>query len=222
MPPHPISETIEMYLKSLAELKADEPVAIARLAERLGVTQVSANEMVKRLAELAFVQHLPYKGVVLTPTGWQIAYGVIRRQKLWECFLYHHLHMEWPRLYELACDLEHATAPEVMEALAAFLGEPTTCPYGLPIPTVEGVCAPLVGIPLSKMKVGDRGRVQAIVSTQRDILNYLHQRHILPGAELTLLEIAPLQGPLTLSLNDKELVLGGQMAEFVLVRLTGA
>ena len=215
----PISESIEMYLKSLAELKADEPVAIARLAERLSVTQVSANEMVKRLVEQEFVQHLPYKGVLLTPMGWQIAYSVIRRQKLWECFLYQHLHIAWPRLYELACDLEHATAPEVTEALAVFLGEPTTCPYGLPIPTAGGVCAPLVGVSLGEMKVGDRGRVQAILSTHLDVLTYLYQRHVLPGAEFTLLEIAPLQGPLTVRLNDKEVVLGWPMAEFVLVHL---
>ena len=151
MPLRNISESIEMYLKSLAELKADEPVAMARLAERLGVTQVSANEMVKRLVEQAFVQYIPYKGVVLTVTGWQIANSVIRRQKLWECFLVQHLHLAWPRLYELACDLEHATAPEVTEALAVFLGEPTTCPYGLPIPTAAGVCAPLVGVELNEL-----------------------------------------------------------------------
>ena len=46
------NETVEMYLKSIAELSDDDdPVVIARVAERLGVSPVSANEMMKRLEE---------------------------------------------------------------------------------------------------------------------------------------------------------------------------
>ncbi|MEI2613067.1 MAG: metal-dependent transcriptional regulator [Candidatus Promineifilaceae bacterium] len=214
-----LSESIEMYLKSLAELQADEPVAIARLAERVGVTQVSANEMVRRLVEQAFVTHLPYKGVVLTTTGKQVAYSVIRRQKLWECFLYEHLHMEWPRLYELACDLEHATAPDVTEALELFLGQPRTCPHGHPIPAADGSFTPLAGVALSGLRVGDRGRVLAILTSDTELFRYFYHHGLLPGTELTLLEIAPLHGPLTLQVNSQETIIGRQIAELVLVQI---
>ena len=49
------NETVEMYLKTIAELSADDaPVVIARVAERLGVSPVSANiainEMYKHFA----------------------------------------------------------------------------------------------------------------------------------------------------------------------------
>ena len=213
-----LSESIEMYLKSLAELRADEPVAIARLAERVGVTQVSANEMVRRLVEQTFVSHLPYKGVLLTPKGEQVAYSVIRRQKLWECFLSQHLHIAWPQLYELACDLEHATAPQVTEALDIFLGHPQTCPHGHPIPAADGSFSPLAGVPLSKLAVGDRGRVLALLASNTELFRYLHDRGLLPGAELTVQEIAPLQGPLTLQLDGQEIVIGRRVAELVLVR----
>ena len=43
-----LSESTEMYLKAMAEMSDHDVVAIARLAERLGVTPVSANEMVRR------------------------------------------------------------------------------------------------------------------------------------------------------------------------------
>ena len=66
--------------------------------------------------------------------------------------------------------------------------------------------------------MGDRGRVQAILSTSTDILHHLYHRHVLPGKELTLLEIAPLQGPLTVRLDEQEVVLGQQIAEFILVQ----
>lgn len=124
-----LSESTEMYLKALAEL-GDRDVAIARLAGRLGVTHVSANEMMRRLAEQGLVKHTPYKGVTLTKKGREVAANVLRRQRLWEVFLYQHLKIEWAKIYELACSLEHATAPEVTDALADFLGNPTVCPRG--------------------------------------------------------------------------------------------
>jgi DtxR family Mn-dependent transcriptional regulator len=64
------NETVEMYLKTIAELSDDgAPVIIARIAERLGVTPVSANEMMKRLGEQGLVEHARYKGVTLTENG---------------------------------------------------------------------------------------------------------------------------------------------------------
>ena len=54
-----LSESTEMYLKAMSEL-GDRDVAIARLAERLSVTHVSANEMVRRLGE----QGLVFSGMV--------------------------------------------------------------------------------------------------------------------------------------------------------------
>src|SRR3989304_562568 len=118
-----LSESTEMYLKSMVELSGREMVAIGRLAERLSVTSVSANEMMRRLSEQGLVKHTPYKGVALTKKGREAACNVLRRQRLWECFLYDHLKIEWTQLYELACSLEHATAPKVTEALAV-LGDP--------------------------------------------------------------------------------------------------
>ncbi len=215
------SESIEMYLKALAELESREPVAISHLAARLGVTQVSATEMVKRLTEQELVNHLPYKGVILTDKGRGIAYNVIRRQRLWECFLHQNLKIEWARVYALACSLEHATAPEVTEALTVFLGDPKTCPRGNPIPAADGSFKPLVGVLLSTVAVGQTARVLAVNATATDVLKYLQERNILPGREITVLEAAPLHGPLTLRVDcaEKEVALGLSMAEFVIVEV---
>lgn len=59
-----LSVSTEMYLKALIELSGREPVAIGRLAERLSVTPVSANEMMRRLSEQGLVTHTPRR---LTP-----------------------------------------------------------------------------------------------------------------------------------------------------------
>jgi DtxR family Mn-dependent transcriptional regulator len=214
-----MSESTEMYLKAMVELGQGDKVAVGRLAERLGVSNVSANEMVHRLTDQGLVSHIPYKGVALTDVGQTAACSVLRRQRLWECFLYEHLKIEWAKLYELACALEHATAPEVTEALAVFLGDPKFCPRGNPIPSADGSLTPLNGVSLREAPVGARACVLAVNATQTDVLKYLQERGILPGCELTVLEAAPMEGPLTLRLEDKDVALGLLLAEFVIVEV---
>lgn len=212
-----LSESTEMYLKAMVEL-GNRDVAISRIAERLSVTHVSANEMIKRLGEQGLVSHAPYKGVNLTSKGQEVACNVLRRQRLWEVFLYEHLKIEWAKIYELACSLEHATASEVTEALAGFLGNPKTCPRGNPIPDENGAFTPLNGALLSDVTVGTTVKVLAVNATATDVLRYLQERNILPGHEIKVIEAAPLQGPLTLQVDEgKEVALGLSMAEFVIV-----
>lgn len=215
--PH-LSESTEMYLKAMVELSGAEAVMIGRLAERLNVTPVSANEMVRRLGEQGLVSHKPYKGVTLTEKGNEVACNVIRRQRLWECFLYDHLKIEWSQVYEFACSLEHATAPQVTEALANFLGNPKTCPRGNPIPDKNGSFIPFDGVLLSKAKVGENVTVLAVNAIATDVLKYLQEKNILPGQKITVIEAAPLQGPLTLKVGSKEVALGLSLAEFVIVK----
>ncbi len=211
-----MSESAEMYLKAMAEL-GERNVSIARLAERLEVTSVSANEMMRRLAVQGLVSHTPYKGVTLTKKGRETAANVLRRQRLWECFLYDHLKIEWAMVYELACSLEHATAPEVTEALAEFLHHPKTCPRGNPIPDRSGVFHMIKGRSLSEVTVGEQVTVLAVNATATDVLKYLQEKTILPGQKIKLLEAAPRQGPLTVLSGGKEVALGLSLAEFVIV-----
>jgi DtxR family Mn-dependent transcriptional regulator len=211
-----LSESTEMYLKAMAEL-GDRDVPIARLAERLDVTTVSANEMMRRLSEQGLVKYTPYRGVTLTKKGREIAANVLRRQRLWEVFLFEYLKIEWAKIYELACSLEHATAPEVTEALAAFLGNPKVCPRGNPIPDENGAFEPLAGRSLREAAAGETVRVRAINATATAVLKYLQEKGILPGQTIKVIEAAPLDGALMVSVNGKATALGLSLAEFVIV-----
>ena len=134
-----IGPSPEMYLKSLWELSSDgEPVGIASVAARLGISPVSASEMIHRLEERQLVQYQRYRGVRLTRLGWEHARSLIRRHRLWERFLADELGLPWESVHDLACELEHAVGAEVTEALADRLGQPSTCPHGNPIPTASG------------------------------------------------------------------------------------
>jgi DtxR family Mn-dependent transcriptional regulator len=212
-----LSESMEMYLKSLVELSKGTPVAISRIAEHLGVTPVSANEMVHKLSERGLMTHIPYKGVTLTEKGREIAVRILRRQRLWERFLHDHLKIEWAKLYGLACSLEHATAPEVEEALADFLGNPTTCPRGNIIPDANGHFSPLTAPALCEAKVGSKIRILAVSAINMELLVYLQKNNILPGQEFLITNAAPMQGPLTLKNENHEIAIGLESAKFVLV-----
>ena len=64
------NETVEMYLKTIAELSDDgAPVIIARIAERLGVTPVSAKGVMEGWGEQGGVEDARYKRVTRTENG---------------------------------------------------------------------------------------------------------------------------------------------------------
>ena len=82
------TEAEQMYLITIAmaaEDGHDGPVPVPRLAESLEVSRVSANEMIKKLADRGFVAYTPYKGAELTEAGSAIARTVLRRRRLWAC-----------------------------------------------------------------------------------------------------------------------------------------
>ncbi len=59
----------------------------------------------------------------------------------------------------------------------------------------------------------------AVNATETDVLKYLQERSILPGCELTVVEAAPMEGPLTLRVHDKDVALGLLLSEFVIVEV---
>ena len=214
-----LSESMEMCLKSLVELSDDKPVALSLLAEHLGVTPVSANEMIHKLSKRGLAIHQPYKGATLTEEGRAIAVDILRRQRLWERFLYDHLKIEWAKIYDLSCSLEHATDPEVVDALDEFLNHPATCPRGNPIPSPEGSFSRLQAPSLSGVGIGTKVRILAINAVYLEVLTYLQKHGVLPGEELTIIDAAPMQGPLTVKKGEKEIAIGLEAAKFVLVEI---
>ena len=211
-------ESAEMYLKSIHELMDESGVVpISALAERLGITVVSATEMIHRLQQQRLVEHQPYKGVALTALGRQQASSILRRQRLWECFLSDQLGIAWDRLYDLACSLEHAVGPEVTEALAAFLGHPSHCPHGNPIPSAEGKWEAALGRPLSELSPGDEATIRRIAAVGSASLQYLAQCGLLPGTHVTLETIEPTDDLRRLRTPRGEVVVGSQLARQILV-----
>lgn len=217
----PFDESVEMYLKSIYEL-ADESglVPISALAQRLAISIVSATEMIHRLGKRELVEHTPYKGVALTVEGRLRAVRVIRRHRLWECFLVEHLGLPWERAHDHACQLEHATCNEVAESLAAFLHEPSICPHGNPLPDTDGHTSTPADLRLCDWAPGASGEITRIYPESALLLDYLAAHAIRPGVAITFDEVTPFNGPLLVTVSGHTLALEREVAASIYVRAT--
>lgn len=214
----PESESREMYLKSIYELAAREQlVPVSLLASRMGISPVSAAEMVKRLEEHNLITHAPYKGVALTEAGLSRALSVVRRQRLWGRFLADHLKIRWSQTYDLSCRLEHATDVDVTEALAEFLGNPAICPHGHPIPDAEGRLADQPAVSLNEADFEVEVEVVRIDLPELTLCEHLEEKGIFPGTRLRVIDQAPYNGPYTLLLDGREITLGREISSRVMV-----
>lgn len=207
-----IGPSPEMYLKTLSELAADDrPVSIAAVASRMGVSPVSASEMIHRLEARRMVRHRRYRGVWLTRSGRDHAEALIRRHRLWECFLHHDLGLPWQAVHDLACELEHAAPDEVTDAIDRRMGRPPSCPHGNPIPRRSGA-PPAALRPLSGLKPGDGGRLEAIHPETTEALTYLAEHGLTPGVEVRLETIEPTDHLYLLQVGSATIAIGPELA----------
>lgn len=213
------NESTEMYLKTVSELAvSDEPVAISALANRLEVSPVSATEMVHRLRDGGLIEHRPYKGISLTAKGRQQAAGVIRSHRLWERFLTDQLALPWDQVHALACRLEHASDPQVTDALDHFLGYPATCPHGNPIPRPEGETSLPLDYPLDTVMPGCKVAVSRVHPETDDLLAYAADLGLIVDRQVTVREYLPFQGPLVLLVDGEVRYVGREAAARIYVR----
>ena len=197
------SASVEEYLEAIYKLKREGTlVPLSVLAERLAISSVSVNEMVRKLVRQKLVSYEPYKGVSLSPAGKAQALRVIRRHRLWEQFLAENLGLPWDQIHEEACRLEHATSPLVEERLAQFLEEPKTCPHGHPVPTAHGEISGQPGCALSQLEAGQAGVVLRVPEEEAELLQYLESLGLEPQAEVQVEAVAPFGGPLTVRVGD--------------------
>ena len=216
-----LTDAVEDYAKAIYALQArtGAPVATNALAARLGVTPASASGMVKRLDELGFVTHVPYRGVELTESGRRVALAVLRHHRLLELYLAESLGVPWDRVHDEAEVLEHAISADLADRIAEQLGDPTHDPHGDPIPTRDGRIDEGETVALHGLGEGAAGRFVRVSDADPRMLRYLADRGIVPGASFEVIDAQPFDGPLQVRFGDEEHVLGGDLARAMRVEL---
>lgn len=211
------SENAEMYLVSmaiLAESGTPCPIPLPRLAEEVDVQTVSANQMVRKLAEEGLVTYQPYKGVSFTDAGEKAVSLILRNRRLWEVFFVRQLNFTPSEADALACRMEHITQPEVAARLAEFLDHPTTSPSGRKIPDLNHIVYSPSSIPLTDLHPGDQAEVLAINLGEPESA-FLRSENLIPGTQVEMLAHSS-SGAALIRIEEQTLTLTGDLAAGIL------
>ena len=205
----PLTAPVEDYLKTIFEIELADaagsghrehpPVAgTNEIAQALGIAPASVTGMLRRLAEQGLISYERYRGVRLSDAGRRAALRTIRRHRVIEAYLTNALGYPWDRVHEEAERLEHAASDELIDRMAAAIGEPTTDPHGAPIPTRDGTMDAGPVLALVDVDVGHVVRIRMVGDRDPERLRYLAELGITPGADVRVVARAPFGGPITL------------------------
>jgi len=216
----PLTAAVEDYVKAIYMLEGSgEAASTNALAARLDVTPAAVSGMLRKLVGLGLVEHEPYRGVRLTERGRFVALEVIRHHRLLELFLVENLGMGWDEVHAEAEVLEHVLSEELEELIATKLGNPTLDPHGDPIPSRDLAIADDVGsCDLYQLEPGSSGTFVRVSDTDPEMLRFLTERGIRPGARLQVLERQPFDGPLSVRVGRRVHVLGAVLARAIRVQ----
>ncbi len=213
--------TTEEYLENIYRLQEKRGSArTSDIVMMLGVVPGTVTNTVERLEREGYITHEPYRGVKLTEKGVKIALEVLRRHRLSECLLADILHMNWDKVHEAACKLEHGITDEIVQSLEKALNHPKTCPHGNPIPTKDGEIIDERSQPLTELEKHKQATVARITEEKSDLLCYLYTLGLVPGASVEIEERAPFNGPITIKVGATRRVLSRAMAQIIRVERT--
>jgi len=186
------TRSVEDYLKAIYSLSERGGAATTNsIAEVMEVQPASVTGMVKRLAETGLLEHAPYRGVHLTPTGKREALRVVRRHRIIETYLTERLGYGWDDVHSEAERLEHAASDELVDRMASALSDPSHDPHGAPIPTAQGVVERSDSMTLAEAPTGVPLVIRSVLDEDASALRALETHGLVPGVALVLEEADP-------------------------------
>jgi DtxR family Mn-dependent transcriptional regulator len=235
-----MSISTQEYLEALFSLTPNNKSAsTSDISKRLNISPASVTEMLKKLSDSGYVNYSPYKGVTLTPKGYEIAEKMARKHRLLERFLHDMLHIGNDKVHNEACAMEHALSDETERALCQTLNAPNRCPDDEKIipPCNLGFsdceeCQKWNGndlaeigkrksdiVSICSLKEKQSGKIAFIRGDKRSIHRLL-DLGLTSGTRVTVKRIAPLKGPVEIDVRGCRLALGEEIACNVFVEKT--
>jgi DtxR family Mn-dependent transcriptional regulator len=209
-----LTDAMQDYLREIYKLRLEGgPATTSAIAERMGVRPPSVTAMLKRLAALGLVEHTPYHGVELTPSGERVALEVIRHHRLLEQYLSQALGLGLDEVHSEADRLEHALSEELEARIDRSLGHPTHDPHGDPIPDRELRLIHGESRTLLDLEPGTHGSVARVPDGDSELLRYLGELGLVPDATVEVLAQAPFGGPVTVRTQAGEHAISRELAD---------
>jgi DtxR family transcriptional regulator, Mn-dependent transcriptional regulator len=191
---------------------SDMHVSVSSVADDAEVSTPAAARMFRRLETRGLVAREPYKGVRLTSKGELEALREIRSHRLSEAFLVRVMGYGWHEAHDLADRLAEIGDDDFANRMEEKTGFPTRCPHGEPIPSREGVMPEINDQPLTELEVKDRGVISRVRIRDPERLQYLAEEGLVPETHFQVAAKAPFGGPIRIGLEDREVVLGTEIA----------
>lgn len=128
-------DTTEMYLRTIYDLEEEGVVPLrARIAERLEQSGPTVSQTVSRMERDGLLHVAGDRHLELTEKGRSLAVSVMREHRLAERLLVDVIGLPWEEVHAEACRWEHVMSEDVERRLVQVLDNPTTSPFGNPIP----------------------------------------------------------------------------------------
>ena len=128
-------DTTEMYLRTIYDLEEEGVIPLrARIAERLEQSGPTVRQTVSRMERDGLLHVAGDRHLELTEKGRSLAIAVMRKHRLAERLLVDVIGLPWEEVHAEACRWEHVMSEDVERRLVQVLNNPTTSPFGNPIP----------------------------------------------------------------------------------------
>ncbi len=128
-------DTTEMYLRTIYDLEEEGVTPLrARIAERLDQSGPTVSQTVSRMERDGLLHVAGDRHLELTDKGRALAVSVMRKHRLAERLLVDVIGVPWEEVHAEACRWEHVMSEDVERRLMKVLNNPTTSPFGNPIP----------------------------------------------------------------------------------------
>uniref|UniRef100_UPI0009BD862C iron dependent repressor, metal binding and dimerization domain protein n=1 Tax=Mycobacterium avium TaxID=1764 RepID=UPI0009BD862C len=128
-------DTTEMYLRTIYDLEEEGVTPLrARIAERLDQSGPTVSQTVSRMERDGLLHVAGDRHLELTDKGRALAVAVMRKHRLAERLLVDVIGLPWEEVHAEACRWEHVMSEDVERRLVKVLNNPTTSPFGNPIP----------------------------------------------------------------------------------------
>ncbi len=215
------SQTKENYLKAIFYLaEGGKKIALSDLSRDMGVSNPTANSMVKKLKKAGWIVYEKYKPIELTKLGRKIAALIIRKHRLTEMFLVEKMGFGWEEVHDIAEEMEHIDSEKLFDRMDELLGFPAIDPHGSPIPDKNGRIVANDYLKLSDASEGDRVQLRALNNSSNDLLRYLNKKQLELGTEIKVLHIEPYDKSMTITYGEQtDSVLTREVCDHLLVEV---
>jgi DtxR family transcriptional regulator, Mn-dependent transcriptional regulator len=190
------------------------PTVAVRVAEMLGVSRASAGEMLKRLESEGLIERGEHKEALLTETGRERAERVVRKHRLIERLLTDFMGYTPAEAHVHADELGDTFTDDMVDRIAAKLGNPDRCPHGWPVDPEFEQRENRELAPLAELAPGTQATIVRLAEHDGELLHWFYDSGLEPGRELELRA----REPFTVRLNGDEVALTDKAAEGLFVR----